>query len=176
MAAEKFLKEVNGISKRTAAIQVGGAGKEDKIPALDGTGKFDLSMMPNIFAPNFKQVSSPSSDSVTGTDPAIIIEKLKLTTDTITSGIYCMMTYFEWTSDNDKKAWEGRIRLNDTTDLLNWNMSPRKTIPDGRWYSQSGFSFPTLIAGVHFFDLDYWAELNTTAHIRNAKIAFWRVW
>lgn len=47
MAGEKFLKH-NGLggSVETEATQVGGAGNEDKIPALNATGRLDVTMLP----------------------------------------------------------------------------------------------------------------------------------
>jgi hypothetical protein len=47
MAGEKFLKhDAAGGFTETVAPQVGGAGQENLIPALDATGKLDTTMMP----------------------------------------------------------------------------------------------------------------------------------
>lgn len=47
MAAHKFLKIASGVVGEEAAIVTSaGAGDDGKIPALDGTGKLDTSMMP----------------------------------------------------------------------------------------------------------------------------------
>lgn len=46
MAGEKFLKHSSGGFVEAIATQVGGGGAEDKIPALDASGRLDVSMMP----------------------------------------------------------------------------------------------------------------------------------
>lgn len=47
MAGEKFLKLVSGVPTGQAAVQTStGASDAGKIPALDATGKFDVTMMP----------------------------------------------------------------------------------------------------------------------------------
>lgn len=46
MAGETFLKEVSGVITETVAVQVGGAGSENKLPSLDANGLLDASMMP----------------------------------------------------------------------------------------------------------------------------------
>ena len=50
MAGEKFLKHSNGSLAETEAVQVGGAGNANKIPALDASGRLDETMMPTGIA------------------------------------------------------------------------------------------------------------------------------
>jgi hypothetical protein len=53
MAGQKFLQLATGGAARqeVTATQLGGSGNENKIPALDSTGKFDNSMMPSGMGP-----------------------------------------------------------------------------------------------------------------------------
>lgn len=46
MAGQKFLRLNNGVPTETEATQTGGAGNENKIPALDPTGRIPESMLP----------------------------------------------------------------------------------------------------------------------------------
>lgn len=48
MAGEKFMQhDGSGGLSEIEAVQTGGTGKENKIPALDGTGRLDSTMMPS---------------------------------------------------------------------------------------------------------------------------------
>lgn len=51
MAGNKYIKNLNGALTEQAGTQVGGTGHENEIPALDASGRLDVSMMPVGVAP-----------------------------------------------------------------------------------------------------------------------------
>ena len=62
MAAEKFIKLSSGQLTEQAATQSGGGGNENKIPALDSTGRLAAGMMPVGIAPEV--VLCPASEAL----------------------------------------------------------------------------------------------------------------
>lgn len=66
MAGNKYIKNLNGTLTEQAGTQVGGSGNENKIPALDSTGRLDATMMPVGVVPEV--VDLPTSDNLTAGD------------------------------------------------------------------------------------------------------------
>lgn len=59
MAADKYLKQVNGVITEVAATQTStGVSEANKIPALDPTGKLDQSLMPVGVAPEADTITA----------------------------------------------------------------------------------------------------------------------
>lgn len=59
MAGEKYIKlGLNGTLSEQAATQTGGGGNENKIPALDATGRLDNTMMPVGVGPDTASIEA----------------------------------------------------------------------------------------------------------------------
>lgn len=58
MAAPRYLNLVSGVQTQVVAATAGGAGNEEKIPALDATGLLALTMMPTGLGPDVETIQA----------------------------------------------------------------------------------------------------------------------
>lgn len=61
MAGDKFLYNNGGVVTEKAATQVGGGSYPNQIPALDGTGRLDTTMMPVGVGPEVQNIATSES-------------------------------------------------------------------------------------------------------------------
>lgn len=72
MSGNKILSLVSGVITEVAGAQTGGAGSENKIPALDSTGKLDVSMMPTGIAADVEVVTA--AEALAAANPFVYIK------------------------------------------------------------------------------------------------------
>jgi hypothetical protein len=126
-------------------------------------------MLP-VFGSNFSQAAS-DGESTTTLDT--YQQKVRLTTPSLSAGVYRIGWHNETRCSSVSADIYYRVQLDDTTDLCEVN----NEIGDNTNYlSGAGFAHVTLTAGVHTIDMDYRNETATnTAYIRRARLELWKV-
>lgn len=103
------------------------------------------------------------------------VQKLRLTTDTVPSGVYRVGWHFEWRISKSNEQFYYRVQLDDTTVLSENFKSP--VVDVNEWQSVNNFYYlPALSSGIHYLDIDYRSSsTGSTAYIKEARMEFWRV-
>lgn len=119
------------------------------------------------FGTEYQYVESSVETIITS---LVYVEKLRLTTNNIRSGIYRVsFSYITYPSNNNTPI-DVRIQIDDINTIhfntIVTSTNSRKAVTD--------FSHVQLTEGIHNIDLDFKAT-NASATIQNAKIEFWRV-
>ncbi len=99
-------------------------------------------------------------------------QKLRLTTDSVSSGDYIILYSYQYNLTNISKPIDVRIELDDTTTLYNFvgTSSTRENIQD------SGFFITTLSSGIHNIDFDYKSsQTGKSVTINDLHICIWKV-
>ncbi len=102
--------------------------------------------------------------------------RANITTSSIPSGTYRIGWSLEWKASSQDHQWNGRVRVDDTTNIMEMASEPAKENKD-EWRAIGGFGNQTFgSSGVHTVEMDWWTEnISGTAYIRKARIEFWRV-
>ncbi|ARR74925.1 hypothetical protein SAGO17_0005 [Mimivirus AB-566-O17] len=123
-----------------------------------------------IFGTELNYVESTSTTSTNSTN---YVQKIRLVTDNIPSGIYRVGFYYIWTIDNTNQDFSSRIQIDDSLVIHETTESTQRSNQD---IATSGFSHISLTLGVHTIDLDFKvASTNTSASIKEARIEIWRL-
>ena len=133
----------------------------------------------NVYGSNYTYAESLT---VTTTNSTSFQEKLKLTTASLPVGTYRIGWSFQWNHDNTGNDFLGRIQMDDTTTLGNYQIEPKdsagtfSTTGTNQKFGLAGFAQVALTTGVHFFDIDFATEnASDESSIWNARLEFWRV-
>ena len=99
-----------------------------------------------------------------------------ITTSTIPSGTYRIGWSLEWKASDEDQRWNGRVRVDNTTNIMEMASEPAKENRD-EWRAIGGFGNQTFgSSDTHTVEMDWWTENSAgTAYIRKARIEFWRV-
>jgi len=156
----------------------GGPGNPN--PALVGNFPITVVSGSNVLTLNSVGVGGSEfirSDGESTTTSTFPVQKVRLTTSSLSAGTYRIGWSFEYGRDGSlfgSTAFNGRVQLDDTIDLASY--SPlHNGAAAGNFYSASGFDYRTLTAGVHTVDIDFWGSTTgNTSRIRNARIEILR--
>ena len=82
----------------------------------------------------------------------------------------------EWKASDEDQRWNGRVRVDNTTNIMEMASEPAKENRD-EWRAIGGFGNQTFgSSDIHTVEMDWWTEDSAgTAYIRKARIEFWRV-
>jgi len=131
--------------------------------------RWEPGAMSVCFGLNFNQVSSEAVSFSTGTTWA---QKLNLSLSSLPSYTYRIGWYYEFNCTASNAEFEGRVQLNDTTDIgsINTRISPATGFSStyGQYYTE-------ITTGNVNIDIDYRCSANKEVSIRRARIEFWRV-
>jgi hypothetical protein len=127
------------------------------------------------------------SDGQSATTSGAYVQKLTLTTSTLSGGQYHVAWYFESKpSQGEGSKVVARVQLDDTLTIGEVEQgAPASTIAGvtASWAGTSGFQIVALAAGRHRIDVDYKAQLgplyvpgrDNSVFIRRARVALWKV-
>jgi len=117
---------------------------------------------------------SAVSEGESSTTSATYLQKVRLTTPSLTAGTYYIGWSCELSSAADEKQNQVQVELDDTTQLAFNHSEVKCKYVDGEWRACGGFYVGALTAAVHTIDLDY-RTLNDTIYIRRARLVIWRI-
>lgn len=121
------------------------------------------------FGGYFKSAEHLTESSTTSTN---FQQKLRLTTDSLSSGDYIILYSYQYKLINIIKPIEIQIELDDTTVLYNFI----GTTSTKNYIQNSGFIVTTLTTGIHDIDLDYKSTQNgKSVTIKDLHICVWKV-
>jgi hypothetical protein len=125
----------------------------------------------SVFGSLYQYASSDGESSTTSNSS---VQKLRLTTASLTAGHkYRIGFYFEWRLDNTNNDYSAQVEINDTTKIMVLRAEPADTTS---YHCIGGFYEHTAgSSGSINIDLDYWAWSTGTAYIRRARLEIWRV-
>lgn len=112
-----------------------------------------------------------ADDTVSTTNSATYVEKLKLTTSSLAAGDYRIGFSLEL-GNNNKRRSDFRVEVDDATTIAEAG-SPQ-TRNNNDYVAYSGFAVVTLTAGTHTVDVDF-KRNNNTALIRRVRIELYPV-
>jgi len=110
--------------------------------------------------------------SLSSTNSTSYIEKASLSVVGIPTGYYRLGWYFEWRRKDTRSDFEARVTIDDTDTVMEINQESKD---NNSYHAINGFVITQLLAGDHFFDIDYGGETNKTSYIRRARLEIWRV-
>lgn len=138
----------------------------DMIATDAGGGAADVT---NLFGSEYETAASEADSSTTSSS---FVEKLKLTTASLTGGTYRIGWYCEINNTDNTGKINVQVQLDDTTNLADVVFEPKDP---NNFIMQSGFSEQVLSAATHDIDIDFNQNGSGTAHIRKVRIEIWRV-
>lgn len=101
--------------------------------------------------------------------------KLTLTTPNLSAGTYRIGFYYNWSLDSIADDFEARLLQDGATNIMEHRQEPQDSGTD-QAFTNGGFVYRTLTAGVHTFTLQYRTDDGAvTAYIRNVRLEIWRV-
>ena len=123
------------------------------------------------FGSEFDDAASDTESTTTATTPQ---EKVSLTTGVLASGgRYRVGWSYEWRLQSGSQKYNARVQVDDTTTLHEFFVEPQDT---ANYDSESGFAYIDGAGAAVDIDLDYWSNVSAvTAHIRRARLEYWRV-
>ena len=123
-----------------------------------------------VFGEGFTEASSEGESSST---TLAWIEKLSMTTPTVSAGKYRIGWSYEFQTTSSSMTGKVRIQQDDTTEVCDVEF---RVTPDSGWIGQAGFKYLTLGSGSYTFDMDF-APVNggKAMQLRRARLEFWRV-
>lgn len=117
-------------------------------------------------------VLSEGQSSTNSTTPQL---KLRMTITDVPEGKYRIGWYYEYGGSNISSDFHGRVRIDDTTDIMEHRQEPKEA-GDDQSSLACGFAYPDLTSGNHNIDIEYWSEsASATVYIKNARLEIWRV-
>ena len=163
-------------------IMVSGAGRvndlpnlaEDKIWVGDSNGHpVETPYSPPVFGTEAQDEESLSESQNSTTTWE---QKVRITMPAETpAGKYRIGVSYNWWYSSSTQDFEGRVQVDDTTEVFTHKEEPQDTGTDQR-RAASGFAYVDLTAAAHTIDLDYRSALGgNTAGILNARLEVWRV-
>jgi hypothetical protein len=137
----------------------------------NGSGKATVSFNPSVFGSEYTEAEDLSESSTTSSTPQL---KVRLTTGNIPAGRYRLGYSYGWRHSSTGSDFDAQIVEDLSTQIFEHRQEPKDSGGDQR-HRVGGFINRTLSAGIHTFDLN-WSENNgSTAHIRDARLEFWRL-
>lgn len=142
---------------------------EGKLLQSDGTGGWDLvDYVPGLPT----ELNYAQSDAESGTTSTSPVQKLRMTTSSLSSGNYIITATAVLSGDRNNTRTSVQLEQDDTIEI--GAMEVRLATADAE------FAFYThhvlALSGVHTFDIDFWfAGGSGTALIRNVRIILWKV-
>jgi hypothetical protein len=120
------------------------------------------------------EAQNAASEGESTTTQTTYQEKLKLTTSSLSGGVYRVGWHNEMRCSSVANDALYRIQVDDTTTLAEVN---NEIGDNANYLPGAGFGYVTLTSGVHTIDMDYRVEggPGTTAYIRRARIELWKV-
>lgn len=123
-----------------------------------------------IFGSELNYVESTSN---TTTNSLTYVQKLRLTTDNIPSGVYRIGFYYKWSLDDKDKQFSSRIQIDD---VYNIHETTETVNRDNQEVTTSGMAHVSLSLGVHTIDLDFKVDsIGVNASIKDSRIEIWRI-
>ncbi len=121
------------------------------------------------------ELNNITSDSLQQTTNNQFQEKVRLDLTGLIGGKYRIGFYFEWNYNDGKNDFKGRVRIDDTLNIMELQSEPKDTGSD-QFYPISGFDYQTLSAGDHHITIDWCcSKLGNRASIRRARLEIWKV-
>jgi len=115
-----------------------------------------------------------NDDTVSQTTSTSWQQKLRLSVTGLPAGTYRIAFYYNWQYSVAFRDFQGRVQLDDTTNLFLHQQEPKDPGTD-QVYVESGFIHVAL-NGDHDIDIDYRAsQAGDTAYIAFARLEIWRV-
>jgi hypothetical protein len=151
-------------------IKYAGSGDIDLYQKLSSTTYNKLS---NIFGSQFYEASS---DIQSQTTLATFQNKVSLSVNVTLPGTFRVGWTYSWSHGNSSGSFQGRVRVNNTTDIHNFVSRPINTAVT-QLYSVSGFAYIKLDnKQLNTITLDYCSgTAGNTSSIRQARLEIWRV-
>ena len=116
--------------------------------------------------------SDATESTTTSTD---WVQKLRLTTGTLSGGTYRIGWTYRWNYSNAGNDFRGQIEIDDTTQIMEHRQEAKDPGSDQAYWC-SGFVYVDLTSGVKNIDLDYCsANASYTARIRDVHLEIWKV-
>ena len=101
-------------------------------------------------------------------------QKLRLTTESLSSGTYKIAWTYDWGMTSTNYSFQARVRVDSSTELTSHLEEPKDGTV-GQRRQVSSFATILLTSGVHTIDIDYCTSNSAgTARIQNAKLEIWR--
>lgn len=120
-------------------------------------------------------IKDNTESTTTSTTP---IQKLRLTTSSLSAGTYRVGWSFEYGRDGfifGGTDFNARLQIDNTTEIASYAAVHNGAIASNFWPA-SGFDYVALTAGVHTIDLDFWGETTgNTSRIRNSRLEIVRI-
>jgi hypothetical protein len=160
VSAHGLLKKLDGVT--TNFLRGDGAWA---VPAGGGS---------SIFGSRFQEVSSESEST---NDTTTWSEKLTIDMPGDTpAGKYRIGWFYTWASTTQLNDFEGRVEIDDTTNVLTHAQEPQDVGTDQN-QPVSGFAYVDLTAAAHTIDLDFRrsAGISGTMYIRQVRLEVWRI-
>jgi hypothetical protein len=150
-------------------IKYAGSGNIDLYQKLSSTTYNQLS---SIFGSQFFQASSEIQSQTT---LATYQNKVTLNFNVTLSGTFRIGWTYSWSHGNSSGSFQGRVGVNNTTDVHNFVSRPINTAAT-QSYNVSGFAYQNLSQGNNMVTLDYCSgTAGNTSSIRQARLEIWRV-
>jgi len=149
-------------------ILIGDASDTDSLKKVTVQTVVDLASS-SIFGASEQEASS---DGTSTTTSVTYVQKIRMTTPSLTSGDYRIGYSYEWNMDATNRSFSGRVQINDTTTISEITQQPSTTTA---WHTESAIYYHTG-SGVLDIDIDFLTSNATgTASIRRARLEIWRV-
>lgn len=136
-----------------------------------GSGRADITIAP-VFGMGFQQATDDAESTTTST---AFVQKLRLTTASLVSGVYRIGYNYHWRHTGASTNFRAQIQLNDSITIMSSDVEPQD-VAATQSHPVSGFYYTGTISGVQFIDMDY-ASSNaaSTSGIRFCRLEIWRV-
>ena len=121
------------------------------------------------FGTEYNQAESDGTSVSTGTTWA---QKVNLSVSSLPSGTYRIGWYYEFNCSASNAQFEGRVQLDDTTDLA---MINTRISPATGYASSYGHKHVEVTTGSVSVDIDFRCSANKEVAIRRARLEIWRV-
>lgn len=163
------------LSLTDTAVTPATYGSETQIPQFTVDQKGRITGASNLTPILGRHMTYAESLGVSTIASATPTQKLRLTTPNVEAGTYRIGWNYKWYLTDNGNNFEGRVQLDDATDIMNHAAEPKDAGTDQR-IGEAGFAHIALSAGVHTFDIDYNRSGGFgTAGIAEARLEFWRI-
>lgn len=174
----QIVAKVLKVDASTGQLLVDGAGRVNALPNL-AAGKYwkgDADGIPAEAVPFGAEAGDAESLAQSFTTSTSWVQKVRFTTPAaIPAGRYRVGWSFEWQYESAANDYLCQVQVDDTTTIMEMVQEPADAGSD-QWNPKSGFGYVDLTNDTHFVDLDYRAGNGLySAHIRRARLEFWRV-
>lgn len=174
----QLIAKVQKVDASTGQLLVSGGGRVNALPNLTA-GKYwkgDSNNQPAEAVPFGAEYGDAESLAESTTTSISFIQKVRFTTPAaVPAGRYRVGWSYEWQYESAANDYLCQVQVDDTTTVMEQVTEPADPATD-QWFPIGGFAYVDLTQGTHFVDLDYRAgNALYSAHIRRARLEFWRV-